>query len=49
MVAEMAIFRVDPARPPAYVPRTFRPGSHLPTGQTRERVAQPVEQLTFNQ
>lgn len=40
-----ALFPVDRSRHSPYVPRNFEGGILSP----RERVAQPVEQLTFNQ
>ena len=40
-----AVFAVDPESPSAYVPRT----SDGAFSRERESVAQPVEQLTFNQ
>lgn len=39
------LFPVDRSRHSPYVPRNFEGGVSSP----RERVAQPVEQLTFNQ
>ena len=42
---EAHLFPVDRSRHSPYVPRNFEGGVLSP----RERVAQPVEQLTFNQ